>query len=91
MKLNLIIKTRCLISGMTFLLVLIVFSLLVAGCKSTTDETTPDTTAPTTSAQPAGGIYNATQSVNLTCDDGDGGGCGNGFSSWNQTTKKRGC
>ncbi|MFY0528498.1 chitobiase/beta-hexosaminidase C-terminal domain-containing protein [Archangium gephyra] len=34
-----------------------------------------DTTAPTTTATPAGSIYNADQSVVLTCDDGTGTGC----------------
>ena len=34
-----------------------------------------DTTAPTTTASSAGGTYNSTQSVNLTCSDGTGSGC----------------
>jgi YD repeat-containing protein len=34
-----------------------------------------DTIAPTTGASPAGGTYNAAQSVTLTCDDGTGSGC----------------
>jgi len=34
-----------------------------------------DTTAPTVSASPAGGTYNAVQTVTLTCNDGSGTGC----------------
>ncbi len=35
-----------------------------------------DTTAPTTAASPAGGVYNTTKSVTLTCSDGSyGSGC----------------
>jgi YD repeat-containing protein len=34
-----------------------------------------DTTPPTTTASPAGGIYNIAQSVTLTCNDGSGSGC----------------
>ncbi len=34
-----------------------------------------DTAPPVTTASPAGGSYNATQSVTLTCDDGIGSGC----------------
>ena len=34
-----------------------------------------DKAAPTTTATPAGSIYNAVQSVVLTCDDGTGTGC----------------
>jgi hypothetical protein len=35
-----------------------------------------DTTAPVTTASPAGGTYNISQSVTLTCTDGTGSGCG---------------
>jgi YD repeat-containing protein len=35
-----------------------------------------DTTAPVTTASPAGGTYNISQSVTLTCTDGIGSGCG---------------
>jgi YD repeat-containing protein len=34
-----------------------------------------ETTPPTTSASPAGGYYNTSQSVTLSCDDGQGSGC----------------
>ncbi|HEX8698064.1 MAG TPA: chitobiase/beta-hexosaminidase C-terminal domain-containing protein, partial [Myxococcaceae bacterium] len=34
-----------------------------------------DTTPPTVAASPAGGLYNAPQSVTLTCGDGTGSGC----------------
>jgi YD repeat-containing protein len=34
-----------------------------------------DTTPPTTTASPAGGIYNIAQIVTLTCNDGGGSGC----------------
>ncbi len=34
-----------------------------------------DTVAPTTTATPAGGLYNASQSVTLACTDGAGSGC----------------
>ena len=36
-------------------------------------ETIPDTTPPTTTASPAGGVYNTAQSVTLTCNDNQGG------------------
>jgi YD repeat-containing protein len=39
-------------------------------------ETIPDVTPPTTTASPAGGVYNTAKSVTLTCNDGQGGsGC----------------
>ncbi len=34
-----------------------------------------DTTVPATAASPAGGVYNTSQSVTLTCNDGSGSGC----------------
>jgi YD repeat-containing protein len=34
-----------------------------------------ETTPPTTIASPAGGFYNTSQSVTLTCSDGQGSGC----------------
>jgi YD repeat-containing protein len=40
-----------------------------------TQSYTIDTIAPTTTAAPAGGIYNTTQSVTLICNDGTGSGC----------------
>src|SRR3972149_567615 len=39
-------------------------------------ESIPDVTPPTTIASPPGGAYNTTQSITLTCNDGQGGsGC----------------
>jgi hypothetical protein len=48
-------------------------ALQVSLCGSVSD--VPDTTPPTTTASPAGGTYNSSQSVTLTCNDGAGSGC----------------
>jgi YD repeat-containing protein len=46
----------------------------------------PDTTPPTTTATPVGGLYNANQSVTLTCDDGSGSGCDKIYYTTNGST-----
>jgi large repetitive protein len=46
----------------------------------------PDVTPPTTSASPLGGIYNANQTVSLTCADGAGSGCNKIYYTTNGTT-----
>jgi|GEM_PF-1197822 len=53
------------------------FSVDTAGNAETVNTSTYviDTVAPTTTATPAGGLYNATQSVTLACTDGTGSGC----------------
>jgi hypothetical protein len=48
-------------------------ALQVSLCSSVSDVS--DTTPPTTTASPAGGTYNSSQSVTLTCNDGAGSGC----------------
>ena len=53
---------------------------------SASDTIILDTTAPTTSASPAGGTYNSTQSVTLTCSDGTGSECAKIYYTTDGTT-----
>jgi YD repeat-containing protein len=45
-----------------------------------------DTTAPRTTASPSGGVYNTTQTVILTCNDGSGSGCNKIYYTTDGTT-----
>jgi YD repeat-containing protein len=45
-----------------------------------------DTAAPVTTASPAGGTYNTSQTVTLTCNDGTGSGCNKIYYTTNGTT-----
>ncbi|MBA4392197.1 MAG: hypothetical protein C0407_01460 [Desulfobacca sp.] len=45
-----------------------------------------ETTPPTTTATPAGGLYNSSQSVTLSCNDGTGSGCDKIYYTTNGTT-----
>ena len=64
------------------------FSTDLAGNSETvkTEVYTIDVTAPTTTANPAGGLYNATQNVTLTCDESSGSGCDKSYYTINGIT-----
>ena len=49
-------------------------------------ESIPDVTSPTTTASPAGGVYNSAQAVTLSCTDGTGSGYGQIYYTTDGTT-----
>src|SRR5687767_14126871 len=52
----------------------IVMGAALSGCPDPVTDP-EDTEAPTTSANPAGGTFDGSVTVSLTCDDADGSGC----------------